>query len=67
MRGRTLSNAHVIIDEAQNTTPVQMKMVLTGLAKLHMVITVISVRLICLMDSHLVLQRLRILHNIYGG
>ena len=29
MRGRTLSNAHVIIDEAQNTTPAQMKMVLT--------------------------------------
>jgi phosphate starvation-inducible PhoH-like protein len=31
MRGRTLSNAFVIIDEAQNTTPVQMKMVLTRL------------------------------------
>ena len=29
MRGRTLSSAFVIIDEAQNTTPVQMKMVLT--------------------------------------
>lgn len=31
MRGRTLSNAFVLIDEAQNTTPVQMKMVLTRL------------------------------------
>ena len=31
MRGRTLSNAFVIIDEAQNTTSVQMKMVLTRL------------------------------------
>ena len=31
MRGRTLSQAFVIIDEAQNTTPVQMKMVLTRL------------------------------------
>lgn len=29
MRGRTLSNAFVILDEAQNTTPMQMKMLLT--------------------------------------
>ena len=29
MRGRTLSNAFIILDEAQNTTPVQMKMFLT--------------------------------------
>lgn len=29
MRGRTLSNAFVILDEGQNTTPVQMKMLLT--------------------------------------
>ena len=31
MRGRTLSNAFVILDEAQNTTPEQMKMFLTRL------------------------------------
>lgn len=31
MRGRTLSQSFVIIDEAQNATPVQMKMVLTRL------------------------------------
>ncbi|MTF37463.1 PhoH family protein [Cyanobacterium aponinum] len=31
MRGRTLSNAFVIVDEAQNTTPAQLKMVLTRL------------------------------------
>ncbi len=31
MRGRTLSNAFVILDEAQNTTPTQMKMFLTRL------------------------------------
>ena len=31
MRGRTLSHACVILDEAQNTTPVQMKMFLTRL------------------------------------
>ena len=31
MRGRTLNNAFVILDEAQNTTPEQMKMFLTRL------------------------------------
>lgn len=31
MRGRTLNNAFVILDEAQNTTPLQMKMFLTRL------------------------------------
>lgn len=31
MRGRTLNNAFIIVDEAQNTTPSQMKMVLTRL------------------------------------
>ena len=29
MRGRTLANAYIILDEAQNTTPAQMKMFLT--------------------------------------
>ncbi|HBA69728.1 MAG TPA: phosphate starvation-inducible protein PhoH, partial [Lachnospiraceae bacterium] len=29
MRGRTLDNAFIILDEAQNTTPAQMKMFLT--------------------------------------
>ena len=33
MRGRTLSNAAVILDEAQNTTSMQMKMVLTRLGE----------------------------------
>jgi phosphate starvation-inducible PhoH-like protein len=31
MRGRTLENAFIILDEAQNTTPTQMKMFLTRL------------------------------------
>ena len=40
MRGRTLAHAFVIIDEAQNTNPVQMKMVLTRLGdESKMVIT----------------------------
>jgi len=33
MRGRTLSNAYIILDEAQNTTPTQMKMFLTRLGE----------------------------------
>ncbi len=33
MRGRTLNNAYVILDEAQNTTRMQMKMFLTRLGK----------------------------------
>ncbi|WP_416900331.1 MAG: PhoH family protein [Minwuia sp.] len=40
MRGRTLANAFVILDEAQNTTPVQMKMLLTRIGEnSRMVIT----------------------------
>ena len=31
MRGRTINDAFIIVDEAQNTTPEQMKMVLTRL------------------------------------
>ena len=33
MRGRTLANAVVILDEAQNTTSMQMKMFLTRLGE----------------------------------
>jgi len=40
MRGRTLANAAVILDEAQNTTPMQMKMFLTRLGEhSHMIVT----------------------------
>ena len=40
MRGRTLNNAFVILDEAQNTTPAQMKMMLTRLGfRSRMVVT----------------------------
>ncbi len=33
MRGRTLANSAIILDEAQNTTPVQMKMLLTRMGE----------------------------------
>ncbi|MCY4310490.1 MAG: PhoH family protein, partial [Rhodospirillaceae bacterium] len=40
MRGRTLSDAFIILDEAQNTTPMQMKMLLTRMGEnSRMVIT----------------------------
>ena len=40
MRGRTLSSAMVILDEAQNTTPTQMKMALTRIGEgSHMIVT----------------------------
>ncbi|MBX7146606.1 MAG: PhoH family protein [Alphaproteobacteria bacterium] len=40
MRGRTLTNSFIILDEAQNTTPVQMKMFLTRLGeRSRMVVT----------------------------
>jgi phosphate starvation-inducible protein PhoH and related proteins len=40
MRGRTLANAFVILDEGQNTTPAQMKMFLTRLGEnARMVVT----------------------------
>ena len=40
MRGRTLANSYIILDEAQNTTPLQMKMFLTRLGEnAKMVIT----------------------------
>jgi phosphate starvation-inducible protein PhoH and related proteins len=40
MRGRTLNNAFVIVDEAQNTTPSQMKMLLTRIGfRSKMVVT----------------------------
>jgi len=38
MRGRTLENAFIILDEAQNTTPEQMKMFLTRMGKLSKVV-----------------------------
>ncbi len=40
MRGRTLANAFIVLDEAQNTTPIQMKMILTRMGEnAHMVVT----------------------------
>jgi len=68
MRGRTLSNAFVILDEAQNTTPEQMMMFLTRLGdESRMIITgdVTQIDLPKNKPSGL-LQAPRILKNIPG-
>ena len=68
MRGRTLSNAFVIVDEAQNTTPAQLKMVLTRLGfGSKMVVTgdITQTDLPSLQDSGLVVCR-RILRYVDG-
>jgi phosphate starvation-inducible protein PhoH and related proteins len=66
MRGRTLSNAFVIVDEAQNTTPAQMKMLLTRLGfRSKMVVTgdITQTDLPINQTSGLVVAQ-KILHNI---
>ncbi|NES83872.1 MAG: PhoH family protein [Moorea sp. SIO2B7] len=68
MRGRTLSNAFVIVDEAQNTTPAQLKMVLTRLGfRSRMVVTgdITQTDLPHYQDSGLVVAR-KILQSVEG-
>ena len=68
MRGRTLDNSYIILDEAQNTTPAQMKMFLTRMGKnCKMVVTgdVTQIDLIKKKDSGL-MQACTILDHIDG-
>ena len=68
MRGRTLDNAFIILDEAQNTTPAQMKMFLTRLGvNSKMIITgdATQIDLPRTVQSGL-LQSLRILRGVEG-
>ncbi|NJO77584.1 MAG: PhoH family protein [Cyanobacteria bacterium RM1_2_2] len=68
MRGRTLNNAFVILDEAQNTTPAQMKMVLTRLGfRSRMVVTgdITQTDLPAYQQSGLSMAQ-KILHNVEG-
>ena len=68
MRGRTLSNAFVILDEAQNTTPEQMMMFLTRLGDQSRMVVTGDVTQIDLPRSKSsgLLQVKRILTNIEG-
>ncbi|ELR98190.1 PhoH family protein [Gloeocapsa sp. PCC 73106] len=68
MRGRTLSNAFIIVDEAQNTTPAQLKMVLTRLGhRSRMVVTgdITQIDLPKYQDSGLVVAE-KILKHVEG-
>ncbi|MDY6783166.1 MAG: PhoH family protein [Cyanobacteriota bacterium] len=68
MRGRTLNRAFVIVDEAQNTTPAQLKMILTRLGfNSRMVVTgdITQTDLPSVRDSGLVVAR-DILKSVEG-
>jgi len=52
MRGRTLNEAFIILDEAQNTTPAQMKMFLTRLGYGSQVVVTGDITQIDLEDGH---------------
>jgi phosphate starvation-inducible protein PhoH and related proteins len=68
MRGRTLNNAFIIVDEAQNTTPAQIKMVLTRLGfKSRMVVTgdLTQIDLPTAQKSGLIVAK-ELLHNVEG-
>jgi phosphate starvation-inducible PhoH-like protein len=65
MRGRTLNDAFIILDEAQNTTPEQMKMFLTRLGFGSKIVVTGDITQVDLPDG----QRsgLRIVREILGG
>lgn len=68
MRGRTLNNAFILLDEAQNTTPMQMKMFLTRMGPDSKVIVTGDVTQIDLpRNQHSGLKdSVRILRNVKG-
>lgn len=68
MRGRTLSNAFVILDEAQNTTVNQLKMFLTRMGLNTKYVVTGDITQIDLPERTLsgLLQALKILRNIEG-
>ncbi|MCG8409739.1 MAG: PhoH family protein [Bacteroidales bacterium] len=68
MRGRTLDNAFVILDEAQNTTVNQLKMFLTRMGKNAKFIVTGDTTQIDLRPKHTsgLLQAMKILKNIKG-
>jgi phosphate starvation-inducible PhoH-like protein len=65
MRGRTLNDAFIILDEAQNTTPEQMKMFLTRLGQGSKIVVTGDVTQVDLPNG----QRsgLRVVRDILGG
>ncbi len=67
MRGRTLDDSFIILDEAQNTTPEQMKMLLTRLGQNSRAVITGDVTQIDLQDKKSgLVEATRILKNIKG-
>jgi phosphate starvation-inducible PhoH-like protein len=68
MRGRTLDNSFIVLDEAQNTTPQQMKMFLTRIGFNSKAVVTGDVTQIDLPDGTLsgLNEAARILHDIEG-
>ena len=65
MRGRTLNDAFVILDEAQNTTPEQMKMFLTRLGFNSTMVVTGDVTQVDLPGGHQ--SGLRVVENVLSG
>ena len=68
MRGRTLNNAFIILDEAQNTTKEQMKMFLTRMGEGSKVVVTGDVTQIDLPTNKMsgLLHAIKVLKNIKG-
>ncbi|MCL2199510.1 MAG: PhoH family protein [Defluviitaleaceae bacterium] len=68
MRGRTLDNSYIVLDEAQNTTPEQMKMFLTRLGNGSKAIITGDITQIDLPDGKNsgLIEATKILNNIEG-
>lgn len=66
MRGRTLDDSFIILDEAQNTTPEQMKMFLTRLGFNSKIVVTGDITQIDLADSHRsgLVEATKVLKNI---
>ena len=66
MRGRTLDDSFIILDEAQNTTPEQMKMFLTRLGFNSKIVVTGDITQIDLVDSHRsgLVEATKVLKNI---
>ena len=65
MRGRTLANAYIILDEAQNTTPEQMKMFLTRLGFGSKIVVTGDITQVDLPDGQV--SGLRVVQEILDG
>ena len=68
MRGRTLDNAFIILDEAQNTSPEQMKMFLTRMGRNSMIVATGDITQVDLPDGRVsgLVDAQRVLRGVNG-